>query len=75
MRRVILDCLDEVCPTPLKKTRKQLERLREGDVLIVLVNYTCALKDVPEWARKAGHYVEVEEGDEDEWEILIEKTH
>lgn len=35
---------------------------------------SCAMKNVPEWARNQGYNVEIEEVDDGEWEIVIEKT-
>jgi TusA-related sulfurtransferase len=32
------------------------------------------MKNVPEWAREAGHNVEIEEVDDGEWEVVIEKA-
>ena len=68
-----LDCLGEACPVPLIKAEKELEKLEVGDVLIVLLDHSCAMKNVPEWARKQGHNVEIEEVDDGEWECVIEK--
>jgi len=73
-KEVVLDCLGEACPVPLIKTEKALEKLESGDVLIVQVDHSCAMKNVPEWARKAGHNVEIEEVDDGEWECVIEKA-
>lgn len=74
MKEVILDCLGEACPVPLMKTESKLNTLDVGDVLIVQIDHSCAMKNVPEWARKEGHNVEIEEVDDGEWEIFIEKT-
>ena len=73
-KEVILDCLGEACPIPLVKTEKELEKLESGDVLIVQVDHSCAMKNVPEWARKQGHEVEIEEVDDGEWEVIIQKA-
>lgn len=73
-KEVILDCLGEACPVPLIKTEKALEELESGDVLIVQIDHSCAMKNVPEWARKEGHNVEIEEVDDGEWECIIEKA-
>ena len=35
---------------------------------------TTAAQNVPEWARNQGYNVEIEEVDDGEWEIVIEKT-
>ena len=74
MKETILDCLGEACPVPLVKTQKAMEKLAVGDVLIVQVDHSCAMKNVPEWARKDGHNVEIEEVEDGEWEIIIEKA-
>ncbi len=73
-KEVVLDCLGEACPVPLIKTEKELEKLESGDVLIVQLDHSCAMKNVPEWARKQGHEVELEEVDDGEWECIIEKA-
>ena len=74
MKEVVLDCLGEACPVPLVKTQKKLETLDAGDILIVQIDHSCAMKNVPEWARKEGYNVEIEEVDDGEWEVVIEKS-
>jgi TusA-related sulfurtransferase len=74
MKEETLDCLGEACPVPLVKAQKALEDLDVGDVLIVQIDHSCAMKNVPEWAREAGHNVEIEEVDDGEWEVVIEKA-
>jgi len=73
-KEVELDCLGEACPVPLIKAEKALEKMDAGDTLIVQIDHSCAMKNVPEWARKKGHNVEVEEVDDGEWEVFIEKV-
>ncbi len=72
-KEVELDCLGEACPIPIVKAEKALEGMDKGDVLIVQIDHSCAMKNVPEWARKEGHNVELEEVDDGEWEVIIEK--
>ncbi|NMA84456.1 MAG: sulfurtransferase TusA family protein [Epulopiscium sp.] len=74
MKEINLDCLGEACPIPLMKTEKKMEEMAVGDVIIVAIDHSCAMKNIPEWARKQGHNVEIEEVDDGEWEIIIEKT-
>jgi len=74
MKEVTLDCLGEACPVPLVKAQKAIEDLAIGDVLIVQIDHSCAMKNLPEWAREAGHNVEIEEVDDGEWEVVIEKA-
>ncbi|MEA5031046.1 MAG: sulfurtransferase TusA family protein [Sphaerochaeta sp.] len=69
-----LDCLGEACPVPLIKAQNALGTMAIGDVLIVHIDHSCAMKNVPDWAREAGHNVELEEIDDGEWDIIIEKA-
>jgi TusA-related sulfurtransferase len=79
MRRIImaerfLDCLGEACPVPLIKAQKELETMAAGDVLTMNIDHTCAMKNVPDWARGQGYNVDIEEVGEGEWDIIIEKV-
>lgn len=73
-KEVFLDCLGEACPIPLVKAEKAIAKLEKGDVLIVEVDHSCAMKNVPEWAIKMGHNVEIEEVEDGQWNIFIEKV-
>lgn len=74
MAEYTLDALGEACPVPLIRTEKKMKELQVGDILIVEVDHSCAMKNVPEWARKQGYNVELEEIEEGRWDIIIEKT-
>ena len=74
MNEIIIDCLGEACPVPLVKAQNKLKEMAIGDILIVQIDHSCAMKNLPEWARNDGHNVEVEEVDDGEWEVIIEKT-
>jgi TusA-related sulfurtransferase len=69
-----LDCMGEACPVPLIKLENKLNELAIGDLVIVQIDHSCAMKNVPEWARKQGHNVEIEEVDDGEWEVFVEKA-
>ncbi len=73
-KEVELDCLGEACPVPLIKAEKAIAKLDAGDILIVQIDHSCAMKNLPEWGRKQGYNVEIEEVDDGEWEIFIEKV-
>ena len=74
MKEYTLDCMGEACPLPMMKTEKQMEKMEVGDVVIVQIDHSCAVKNVPEWARNQGYNVEIDEVDDGEWEVIIEKT-
>ncbi len=69
-----LDCLGEACPIPLIKTQKKMADMAVGDTITVEVDHSCAVKNVPEWANKEGYNCEIDEIDDGQWEIWIEKT-
>ena len=68
-----LNCLGEACPIPLVKAEKAINEISVGDLLIVQIDHSCAMKNLPEWARDNGHNVEIEETGEGQWEVFIEK--
>lgn len=74
MAEFTLDCMGEACPIPLIKTEKEMEKMSVGDVIVVQIDHSCAIKNVPEWARTQGYNVEIDDIDDGEWEIIIEKT-
>ena len=74
MKEVLLDCFGEACPVPIVRSEKAIVDLAVGDLLIVQIDHSCAMKNLPEWARAQGHNVEIEEIEDGEWEVFIEKT-
>jgi TusA-related sulfurtransferase len=74
MPKIRLDCLGEACPIPLIRTQKKMETMKVGEILIVEIDHSCAMINIPEWARKEEHNVNLEEVDDGQWEICIEKT-
>lgn len=72
-REIVLDCIGETCPVPLIKAENTFKKLAVGDILIVQIDHSCAVKNIPEWAKKTGHNVEVQETANGEWEVIIEK--
>lgn len=70
----ILDCIGEPCPLPLMKVEKQMKKMKKGEKLCIEVDHTCAMTNVPEWARKKGYKVVTKEVSFGEWQIIITKT-
>ncbi len=74
MSEFTLDCLGEACPVPLIKLQKQVEKMAVNDIVIVQIDHSCAMKNIPEWAMNQGYNVETEEVGDGEWDVIIEKT-
>ena len=68
-----IDCIGDPCPLPLIKAEKKLRKLQAGDQVCLEVDHNCALNSIPEWARKKGYRVRVEETPYLEWKIYIKK--
>jgi len=43
-------------------------------VLVVQIDHSCAMKNIPEWADRTGHPYEIQEVDDGQWEIAIERA-
>ncbi|MTI58849.1 MAG: sulfurtransferase TusA family protein [Firmicutes bacterium] len=70
----MLDCIGEPCPLPLVKVEKEIKKIKEGEKIYIEVDHTCAMTNVPEWARKKGFDVEIKEVSFGEWQIIITKN-
>jgi tRNA 2-thiouridine synthesizing protein A len=51
----VLDVKGLLCPLPVLKARKALERLEPGSVLIVEATDPASIIDVPHFCNEAGH--------------------
>lgn len=50
-----LDAVGLLCPLPVLKARKRLQKLVAGDCLTVLADDPAAVVDVPHFCAEAGH--------------------
>lgn len=69
----IIDCIGDPCPLPLIKAEKKMRQLSLGDQICLEIDHNCALNSIPEWARKKGYQVRIEETPYLEWKIYIKK--
>ena len=67
----IIDCRGLACPQPVMTTKKALDQLKEGE-LMVLVDNTVSCNNVERFAQSQGCFVEVEQRGED-FSLLIRK--
>ena len=70
---IVIDCIGDPCPLPLIKAEKKLRKLQSGDQICLEIDHNCALNSIPEWARKKGYQIKVEETPYLEWKIYIKK--
>ncbi len=52
-RRV--DCIGLSCPMPVVKTRIELEKMKKGEILLVVADDPGSKQDIPSWCNISGH--------------------
>ena len=70
---IVIDCIGDPCPLPLIKAERKLRKLPAGDQICLEIDHNCALNTIPEWARKKGYQVKVDQTPCLEWKIYIKK--
>ncbi len=68
-----LDTRGMACPMPIIKTKKAMDELKDGEVLLVIADDPGAKEDFPAWCEQTGNkLVSIEEKDDDIY-IYIKK--
>ncbi len=68
-----LDTRGLACPMPIIKTKKTIDELNEGEILLVIADDPGAKEDFPAWCEQTGNeLLKMEEKDEDIY-IYIKK--
>lgn len=69
----MLDCIGLYCPTPVLKTKEEMDQMAVGEVLEVLADDPAAGEDFKAWAKRTGQRI-IEVGKTDEGlRFLIKK--
>jgi TusA-related sulfurtransferase len=63
----------EICPLPLLKAIEKYKKMEKGDVLKIVVDHSCSLKNIQEYFLKLNCSVEIDEVLNGVWEIYIKK--
>lgn len=50
----ILDCSGLACPMPVLKTKKAMDQLKKGDVLLMISTDPGSKPDMEAWTKKTG---------------------
>ena len=70
----VLDCIGLFCPVPVFRTREEIDRMAEGEVLVVLADDPAAEEDFRSWAKRTGHEILEMKKEPDHLRILIRKV-
>ena len=69
-----LDCVGLYCPMPIAKTKREIDKLKVGQVLKVEADDPTAEEDIQLWAKKVGHEIMKFEKEGTVMTFLIKKT-
>ena len=69
----ILDCIGLYCPTPVLKTRQEMNKLAIGEILEILADDPAAEEDLKAWAKRTGQKILKIEKTNDGMRFLIQK--
>ncbi|WP_417449899.1 sulfurtransferase TusA [Kordiimonas sp.] len=51
----ILDATGLACPIPVLRTRRKLDEVNDGDLLLVIASDPASVRDMPAFCSMAGH--------------------
>ncbi|UCE12664.1 MAG: sulfurtransferase TusA family protein [Candidatus Heimdallarchaeota archaeon] len=67
-----LDLRGEVCPLPELKSRRMIRKMRSGEVLKIIIDYSMSADRIPRIMKSYGHEVlSVKKIENAVWEILV----
>lgn len=69
----ILDAKGLSCPMPIIKTKKAMDELESGQILEIHTTEKGSIKDLPAWAKSAGHVLIKQDIDNEVLKFWIKK--
>ncbi|MBE0521521.1 MAG: sulfurtransferase TusA family protein [Candidatus Methanoperedenaceae archaeon] len=69
-----LDVRGECCPYPLILTKKQVEKLKTGEILEIIANDPVAPQNINAWVKKSGDKLLAVEQDGKIYKIYVQKA-
>lgn len=69
-----LDVRGECCPYPLILTKKQVEKLKTGEILEIIANDPVAPQNIDAWVKKSGDKLLAVEQDDKIYKIYVQKA-
>ncbi len=69
-----LDVGAECCPYPLILTKKRVEQLKSGEILLVIARDSVAPQNIDAWAKKSGNKVLAVRQEGDTFYIYVQRS-
>ncbi len=70
---MLLDVRGETCPYPMQKAMEAMERLPEGEELVILVDHPPAVDTIRMVVNRMGFVMDVEPAGSGEWRLRIRR--
>lgn len=69
-----LDCIGLYCPVPIYETRKKIDSMKKGQILMMTADDPGSEPDIKSWARMTGNKLLKIEKDDNNFIFYIEKA-
>ena len=69
-----LDCLGLYCPEPVFRTRQEIDKLADGQILKVIADDPAAEEDIKRLVKRLGHQLLEFRKEKDRFHFLIKKV-
>ncbi len=68
-----VDCLGDICPIPIIKTKKVLKSIKSGESFMIVTDHSCSLENLLILLKNYNVEYESEEVINGVWEITVTK--
>ena len=68
-----IDATGLICPEPLMLLKQAIQKLTEGDIVLILVTDVHAELDFEIWCERFGHLLELKSQNKGSWEFEVTK--
>lgn len=68
-----IDCLGDICPIPIIKTKKELKSMKTGESVMVVTDHSCTFEALIELLENRNVKIKSDEVINGVWEIMITK--
>lgn len=69
---ITIDCLGDMCPVPILKTKKELKKIKKGETIKIVTDHSCVLESLS--SKFKNHQISSDEVINGVWEIFLTKS-
>ncbi len=70
----VLDATGLSCPMPVVRSKKAMDEMESGQILEIHASDKGAVKDIPAWAKTAGHVLLKQDEEDGRFKFWIQKA-